>query len=804
MTKNKFLSKRLACLLTTALIASPIYLIQTKSSYAAAITIADGATAAVAQITDAADTVTVLGATATLNAADAIPFTSLTNTITNTTTVVGDSAVTISGAITAADGTTFTLTLSETASLATAGAHVRTGTGVLAINLGGTTITRSGDLASAATFNGTGTLAVTGDSSYTQSIGGTTALTNITIATGKTMTIAGTGAQTLAATNIQGAGAGVGTLAITNTGGTVTVTGAVGATDLLNITTAANTTTTFSGVVESTAATFTGTVTTGGAVTIPTITVATTGTLTLNTAKATATTGLVQVGNSTVNMNFASGTLADTNAIADWTAASGSSLVVGKNITNAMIVMNTTNQDAATINAGAKLYMPANLTGGQTLQLFDDTDDGGDVDDVINTILQNNSLSTYTAVEDATAETLVITAANKSAATTASELGVNTNKATALLQARDAAAAANAAGTDTSSIDSIFNVLNAQGGQSATADTNFANQVSPQTDTITGSTVAAKAVTSGVQNVISTRLASLRSGDAYSTGVVTGSGMSANSGFIQAFGSTVEQKNKGNEFGYDADTTGFAVGFDGKIDGGAVIGISYARSEADVDGKGTGRAKNDIKTDSVSLYADYATKDGYVEGSITYGKSDNKGSRVINTGGLSNTYTSNSDSEQYSFRLSGGIPQSLGGGAFFTPFAAATISQIKADAYTEKSTTANDALRLRVAQDTVDSQVGTVGVKFHQAIKDGKTTFTPEVKLAVNQEFGDDTITTTNTYQGGGASFKNSTAIEKTSATAGVGLNISSDNVSFNIGYEADVRDKYLGHSAQAKITAKF
>jgi outer membrane autotransporter protein len=88
--------------------------------------------------------------------------------------------------------------------------------------------------------------------------------------------------------------------------------------------------------------------------------------------------------------------------------------------------------------------------------------------------------------------------------------------------------------------------------------------------------------------------------------------------------------------------------------------------------------------------------------------------------------------------------------------------------------------------------------------KDGKTTFTPEVKLAVNQEFGDDTITTTNTYQGGGASFKNSTAIEKTSATAGVGLNISSDNVSFNIGYEADVRDKYLGHSAQAKITAKF
>ena len=475
-------------------------------------------------------------------------------------------------------------------------------------------------------------------------------------------------------------------------------------------------------------------------------------------------------------------------------------------------VFSNTDQEAGTLSATGKVLLPSRLKGGDTINLFDDSTTTTTAAALVtrtDLIVQDNALADHTAgIYSATgklaATGIVVTATNKTAAVTASELGVNVNKATAFLQARDAAIAADIATTDTASLSSIYNVLYALSGESATADTNFANQVSPQTDTITGSTVAAKAVTSGVQNVISTRLASLRSGDAYSTGVVTGSGMSANSGFIQAFGSTVEQKNKGNEFGYDADTTGFAIGFDGKIDGGAVIGISYARSEADVDGKGTGRAKNDIKTDSVSLYADYATKDGYVEGSITYGKSDNKGSRVINTGGLSNTYTSNSDSEQYSFRLSGGIPQSLGGGAFFTPFAAATISQIKADAYTEKSTTANDALRLRVAQDTVDSQVGTVGVKFHQAIKDGKTTFTPEVKLAVNQEFGDDTITTTNTYQGGVTSFKNSTAIEKTSATAGVGLNISSDNVSFNIGYEADVRDKYLGHSAQAKITAKF
>ena len=810
MTKNKFLSKRLACLLTTALIASPIYLIQSKSAYSAAVSLGAGTAVAGTGFTTN-DDLTMTAATATLDFTGDRTILTLTNSVNNTTTIISGVA-TITTSITAATGTALTISIGTGGDMVLNGNVVNTGTGTSTIAITtGRSLTKATDGDTVAgTINGAGTLAVTGNTTVT----GTVNPTLTTVATGKTLTVGGTSAQTIGA--VRGAGASEGTLAITNTAGTVTV-GAVGATNILaNTTTATGTTTEFSGAVSSTAATFTGTTTVTGAATIPTLVVAGTSTFSSTLASTTSATvnadatatfsGIVTtpslVVSGTANVNAKNQA---TNVV---TIGAAGKIVVPKTIVSGETVFLTANQTTAAITNTGTIFLPANLTDGQTLGLFKDTltADTAAVVTKANTMIQDTALTDYTAAaatvaEGTAGEGVLITSTNKSASVTASELGVNTNKATALLQARNAAAAST---TDTSSIDAIYNILNAQSGQSATADTNFANQVSPQTDTITGSTIAAKAVTSGVQNVISTRLASLRSGDAYSTGVVTGSGMSANSGFIQAFGSQVEQKNKGNEFGYDADTTGFAIGFDAKVPGGAVIGISYAHSEADVDGKGTGRAKNDIKTDSVSLYADYATKGGYVEGSITYGKSYNKGSRVINTGGLTNTYSSNYDSEQYSFRLSGGIPQSLGGGAFITPFAAATISQIKADAYTETSTKANDALSLRVSQDTVDSQVGSVGVKFHQAIKDGKTTFTPEVKLAVNQEFGDGNITTTNTYQGGGTSFKNSTAIERTSATAGLGLNISSDNVSFNIGYEADVKDKYLGHSAQAKITAKF
>jgi len=757
MTKNRFLSKRLACLCTTALIAAPVLFSTSIANSADKI------------LNGVAGTAVLIDDAIKLTDDEVITLAAATDTAASLSTIATNATLTIAG-----------------------GELILTGDITSGVKTLGITLLDFDDpvLAGALTVQGS---VIEGDA--------TTGATTIDLQALTTLTFNGDTAAQIDAKITAAGTASLGTLAIAGTGvKTFADTVGTAANDrILSITVADGATAVFNAAVFAQASTVTGTATFAAATAIPTLTIAATGTTTL-TGVLTATTQVEIDG--TLNINRASQLITEINL------DTGGNIVIGKALVNGNTINTGTTQTLAGIDAGGRIFLPANLTNGQTLIIADTGDIETGVAAAVQAVLQNNSLTTYTAAQSGTAgegtEIVTITSTDKSASTTASELGVNTNKATGLLQARNAAAAANTAGTDTAAIDAIFNVLNGRSNQSATADTAFANQVAPQTDTITGSTVAAKAVTSGVQNIMSTRLASLRSGDGYSTGVVAGSGMSANSGFIQAFGSKVEQKNKGNEFGYDADTTGFALGFDGKVSDGVVVGISYANSKADVDGKGTGRAKNDIKTNSGSIYADYTTKDGYIEGSITYGKSDNTGSRIINTGDLDRNYSSNYDSEQYSFRLSGGAPINLGAGAFFTPFAGATISQIKTDAYIEKSTTANDALRLRVAQDTVDSQVGTVGVKFHQAIKDGNTTFTPEVKLAVNQEFGDDNITTTNTYQGGGASFKNSTAIEKTSATAGVGLNISSDNVSFNIGYEADVRDKYLGHSAQAKITAKF
>jgi len=478
----------------------------------------------------------------------------------------------------------------------------------------------------------------------------------------------------------------------------------------------------------------------------------------------------------------------------------GSVLRVAKTVTDGETVFDTTNLDASGLDAGAKIFMPTNLSNGQTLVLFDDMD-GDDGADEVNAILQDTALINYVAAD--TGETVTITANDKTESATSTALSITSNEAKALKQAWTASISD--ANTDSDAEDAFNNALNALGGFSATEDTNLTKQVAPQTDMISGSTFATKAMTGSVQGIISNRVAALRSGDAYYGSGMSAGSLSKNSGFIQVFGSDVEQKNKtvgsGTQFGYDASTAGIVLGFDGITNGGTVVGLSLSTSQSDVDGKGTGNSKNDIDSYTASIYMDKSTDAGYIEGSLTIGMNENSTSRIVNTGGLDRTYKGDYDSYQASLNLSGGVPNDTGNG-FVTPFGGVSATQIQTERYRETSSTAGDNLRLTVDQDDVTSIVGTVGVKYHNVLDNGGV---PMISLAINNEFGDNTINSTNTYQGGGTSFKTSTDVEELSATLGLGYTLASDNTTVELSYEADANDDdYLSHYGSIKIVGKF
>jgi len=130
---------------------------------------------------------------------------------------------------------------------------------------------------------------------------------------------------------------------------------------------------------------------------------------------------------------------------------------------------------------------------------------------------------------------------------------------------------------------------------------------------------------------------------------------------------------------------------------------------------------------------------------LTYGINDNTGSRKVTTSGLNRTYSSAYDSTQLSLKLSAGTPNEVSDGTFLTPFGSVKGTLINTDKYTETSSAAADNLRLTVAQDDVTSIVGSIGLKAHKVTDKG----TPMISLAVNNEFGDNTINSTNSYSGG-------------------------------------------------------
>jgi uncharacterized protein with beta-barrel porin domain len=281
--------------------------------------------------------------------------------------------------------------------------------------------------------------------------------------------------------------------------------------------------------------------------------------------------------------------------------------------------------------------------------------------------------------------------------------------------------------------------------------------------------------------------------------------------FFQILGSTAEQDSKkvgnGTQYGYDVTTTGFAMGTDAANENGDVFGVSFSMSNSDLDGKGTGKSTNDTDTYIASIYGDKILERGFLESVFSLGYSENSTSRLVNTSGLNRSYKGDYDSSHAGFKLGAGSTKEIGVSndgykSYITPFVSIAGSYVSTDAYTESSSLAGDNLSLKIEQDDLLSLVGTIGFRAAKETERG----TPSFSIAIDNEFGDDTVKSTNKYQGGaGDTFVTSTEMEALSARIGLGYSFGSDLKSFNFDYEAEVNnDDYLGHTGSFSFTSKF
>ena len=254
---------------------------------------------------------------------------------------------------------------------------------------------------------------------------------------------------------------------ITNAAG-VTFNTAMGATtlDVVDVSTATAVATFKAAVAVAGDAIITGTGTFESTLVAPEVFVETTGHAKIL-GELTATTQLDLAGSGIATIGFGHTTSTSASAVADVDMAAATTMILDDTVTNAMFVFETTNQDAGGIATGAKIHMPINLTSGQTVKLFSDTDAGGDVDTAVNAALQDTALMTYVSVE--ASQVVTITATATTDAARATSLGITADQAKALTQAH--LSAINDTNVDATGEDAFANAMNGINGMTSTTDT---------------------------------------------------------------------------------------------------------------------------------------------------------------------------------------------------------------------------------------------------------------------------------------------------------------------------------------------
>lgn len=410
----------------------------------------------------------------------------------------------------------------------------------------------------------------------------------------------------------------------------------------------------------------------------------------------------------------------------------------------------------------------------------------GDAFDEAKAVTDNSALYTFTA---ATNGTLTVARAATTAYTNSSS---NLNVANALI---------GLGGGQTGGLKSVQNAFSA-------ADTATVNKVleavgSPNTDG--GAVVAGLSVSNAAAGVTNTRLASLRDGTAGQTGMVAGNMAQGLQTWIQAFGQTGTQDERDGISGFDTDTIGVAVGIDTETlaeDWVWGLGFSYASTEVDSDG--LANAKTDIDSYQLTLYADYDLDDRtYVSGQLGYAWNNNDTTR--NPGGVA-TLTANGDfdSDQVIARLEAGRDYDAGNGATVTPSVLVNYMNYSADNYTE---TGAGGASLAVDSDNLNVLELGLGVEgswiYEQA--DGGY-LKPTLHAGVRYDVIGDKVESTNTFTGGGASFKTE-GFDPAETTLNVGAGVtyfSTTNWELSAAYDFEYKSDYDAHSGTLKAAYKF
>ena len=294
-----------------------------------------------------------------------------------------------------------------------------------------------------------------------------------------------------------------------------------------------------------------------------------------------------------------------------------------------------------------------------------------------------------------------------------------------------------------------------------------------------------------VFGAVSTRL----TGGSVSTG---GQGMSSGDNiferaalWVQGLFNKSKLEDTSKSYGFDADSSGVAMGAEKYVTEDTKIGLGYAYTNTDIDGF---MRSTDVDTHTAFVYGEYKPSNWYVNGIMSYGWSDYSEDKNVSGVGVKADY----DAETFGLQAMTGYDMQVKGFGL-TPEIGLRYVHISQDGYT-------DSADQKVSSSDSDILTGVIGAKVSKTwtLENGMN-IKPEARIAATYDLMNDDVNSVVTLANGSAYMVEGDALDRFGMEFGAGVTAEvNDNVEFALGYEGKFREDYQDHTGLVNLKYKF
>ena len=238
--------------------------------------------------------------------------------------------------------------------------------------------------------------------------------------------------------------------------------------------------------------------------------------------------------------------------------------------------------------------------------------------------------------------------------------------------------------------------------------------------------------------------------------------------------------------GFNADTAGYALGYDGNVDCDTSVGFGYAYTNT----KGyTNSRKSSISAQNMFVYGKYQPSLTYVRGAFIYGFADYEDKTSVAGYGISSKYNMHSVGAETA--LGHEYPNGL------NPEAGLRYTHLMPNDYT-------DSIKQKVENENITAISAFAKLKYKAEVKtNNQILFKPAIYIGANYDLNN----SSNKINVAVANSKYTISSEPMSRfgfNGGLELAVSHENVDLILGYDLNLHTKYNAHSGQIQFRYNF